>query len=153
MRSWPLVIEPSGCPGWQWLAIGLHLVAAAVPWLAGCTPPLAAVLMFAALAGLPASLRAIPGRLAGVRRLTVETAAVTLTLRGGREVPASVQGSSQAWRDAVLLRLSWPGGAAAWWVPRAAVDPGQFRRLKAAVRHGVLRAPPAGRRPQRSGDG
>jgi len=34
----------------------------------------------------------------------------------------------------VLLRLSWDGGRATWWLPRTAVPANDFRRLKAGIR-------------------
>ncbi|MCC7197931.1 MAG: hypothetical protein IT483_00315 [Gammaproteobacteria bacterium] len=134
MQSLPLAIEPPACPAWQLVAGGLHGAAAAIPWLAGCTPGVAALLSLTALAALPWTLAAIPGRFSRVVALRAERGRVSVRLRDGSEVAADVLPSSWAARDGVLLRLSWDGGSAAWWLPRTAVPGDDFRRLKAGIR-------------------
>jgi len=113
----------------------LHIAAATLPWLTRCTWALALLLSVLALAGLPASLAAVPGPHGRLRRVRCIGGHWQLWLRGSQTpVEAHPGPGSRVFADWVLLDLSGTAGRHRWLLRRDMVAPAAFRRLKARLR-------------------
>jgi hypothetical protein len=131
MSCWHFRSELSPCPG---LSAGLALVclaAAALPWLAGVPAGPALLLTALALAPLPAAHRSVPGRGCAFRAVAHGPDGLSLAPSTGslRVLPAT-----RVFPGLVLLVAELAGRRQVLWIPRQALPPGDFRRLKAALR-------------------
>jgi hypothetical protein len=134
MSSWNVRAEPAPCRGLGRLAVGLHLGAALVPWLAGCSPWLAVALSAACLLALPTMRAALPGRHCAVSSLGYRDGQWLARLADGRQVQADIGGATRVFSGLVVCRLNAANRRYDWWLPRYAVPAGDFRRLKVALR-------------------
>jgi hypothetical protein len=135
MTSFAVAIEPPANPRLAAIALGLHLAAAASPWLARVPPWLAAALTLFALAGLASSLAAVPGphgRLAGIRCNGREWS-VRMHGDGGWQA-AELGAGSRAFAGVAFVDVRAAGRRHAWLLTRESVPPDSFRRLKARIR-------------------
>ena len=114
-----------------------HGLAAAVPWAAGCSTPVALALSVACLATLPWALSGVPGPGCRVRGLRRVPAGWQARLQDGRWVPAEVTVATRVLPGLVVCGLKVAGHRIGWWVPRRSLPAAQFRRLKVAMRTGA----------------
>ncbi|MCU0977082.1 MAG: hypothetical protein MUC71_12355 [Steroidobacteraceae bacterium] len=131
MSCWHFRSELASCPG---LAAGLAiscLAAAALPWIAGVPLGPALLLSALALAPLPAALRSVPGRGCAFTAVAHGSGGLSLPPATGtlRVLP-----STRVFPELVLLRAELDGRRQVLWIPRAALPPADFRRLKVALR-------------------
>ena len=117
------------------MALLLHLAAAASPWIARVTPPLAAALTVLALAGLALTLLRLPGRHCALAALLIDARGCRVRLRGRREfLPAELGAGSRAYPWLLLADIRTGSRRLGWLLPRGSLPAGQFRRLKARIR-------------------
>ena len=135
MTSFAVRIEPAVQPRLAAAVFLLHACAALLPWIAGCRPGVAAVASLLALGGLPWSLAAVPGAPGSLRRLDIDPAGCRVwTVLAPCGIPARLGPRCRVFSGLVALDLRSGGGRLAWLLPRAALAPAEFRRLKARVR-------------------
>ena len=134
MSAWNVDAEPGSCQALAALVVALHAGAALVPWAAGCTPWLGALLSASCLAALPAALRAVPGRGCPLRGLRHADGTWVARLAGGRETAAGVAAGTRVLPGIAFCRVSVGDRTRDWWVPRYALPATEFRRLKVALR-------------------
>jgi len=116
------------------LAWAAHVLAAPVPWAAGCTPGVAVALSAACLLALRITLAALPGRQCPLRAIWCQDGDWSVVMRDGRRVPAQMDGTSRVFARLVVCRLTADGRRFDWWLPAYAVSAADFRRLKVAMR-------------------
>jgi hypothetical protein len=135
MTSFSVALEPAPAPRLAAAALSLHLVVAASPWIARVHAPFAALLTLAALAGLAATLGALPGRHHRLAALALDSRGCRVRARGSPDwIPAELGPRSRAYPAAVLLDLRAAGSRHAWLLTRASVPADPFRRLRAHIR-------------------
>ncbi len=133
MKSWTVDAEPRSCPELVAVALLVHLGAACLPWAVPLPSALAAALSMLALLLWPATLRALPGPHAALRRIAFDEYGWRVWPAGGRWIRAEVSPASRATRGLVVLSVSAGGRRLDWWLPRYALTADQFRHLKVAV--------------------
>ncbi|MDP9198824.1 MAG: hypothetical protein M3O07_06370 [Pseudomonadota bacterium] len=135
MRSFAFVIEPGSQPRLAaWLLL-LHAALALFPWLARCPTLLAWALTAFAILGFCLNLTRVPGRHCRLQALAMADSRCRVRLVGeGIWQAAALGAGTRAYRDCVLLDLRLAGRRVGWLLPRGAVPPDSFRRLKARVR-------------------
>ncbi|MGH8250440.1 MAG: hypothetical protein ACREVI_07040 [Steroidobacteraceae bacterium] len=135
MTSFAIAIEPAPEPRLALLALLVHLAAAAMPWLARCTPLVATALSMLAIAGLLASIARIPGAHCSLRQLAIDATGCRARLAGRRRpVPATFASGTRAYAGLVVIDLRVDGRRRGWLLTRRSVPPDQHRRLRARVR-------------------
>jgi hypothetical protein len=135
MTSFSVALEPPPAPRLAAAALAVHLAVAASPWIARVHAPFAALLSVVALAGLAATLAALPGRHHRLAALTLYGRCCRVRAQGSPDwMPAELGPRSRAWPAAVLIDLRAAGRRHAWVLTRASAPAGTFRRLKARIR-------------------
>ena len=135
MTSFAVAIEPGAQPRLAAAVFLAHVLAAAWPWFAGAVPPLAASLSSVALAGLVLSLGFVPGRHCRLRAIALEDRDCRVRLSGQPLwLPARLGAGARAYAPLVLIEVLVDGRRLGWLLPRAALPPDEFRRLKARIR-------------------
>lgn len=135
MTSFAIALEPRAEPRLAAVALGVHLLAAAAPWLARCPVALSVALSLAALGALAATIARLPGRhcrLAGVAWGAAGCHARLAPL--GRWQAATPGRGSRAYAGLVALELVVGGRRRGWLLSRQALPAAEFRRLKARIR-------------------
>jgi hypothetical protein len=136
MTSFAAAIEPAASPRLTTIALFVHSLAAAAPWLARVDARLAALLTLAAIAGFALSLRRLPGR-------HCPLAAIDLDARGSCHarlaqspewLRAELGPGSRAYPSFAVVDIRAGDRRYGWVLPRAALSPNEFRRLKARIR-------------------
>ena len=136
MTSFAATIEPAASPRLTAAALLVHALAAAAPWLARVDAPLAAMLSLAASGGFALSIRRLPGR-------HCPLSAIDLNADGScraRLAPAAdwlhaeLGPGSRAYPSLAVVDIRAGGRRYGWVLPRAALSPNEFRRLKARIR-------------------
>ena len=116
-------------------ALFLHATAAALPWATHCPAGLAMVLSLAAIASLWATLARVPGRHCRLQFLACEDGVWRAGLAGESHAQAVLVGpGTRVYAGLVVLELVTDRGRRGWLLPRRALNPVQFRRLKARLR-------------------
>ena len=136
MSSWGVEAALRPCPSLAATVITVHVAVAAVPWLAGCEGWIAGCLSALAFVGLVHALQAVPGRTCRVRVLRFYGGSWAVSSSGTSLGSARLLASSRVLPEAVFCRLLAGGQMLDVWIPRHALPPGDFRRLKVAVRCG-----------------
>lgn len=135
MTSFPVTIEPRPEPRLAAAALLLHLSAAALPWVARCPTSLAVLLSLLASAAFIATLARLPGRHCRLQGLVYRGDAWRARLAGEAcDRPADVGPGTRVHSELIVLDLATGRGRLGWLLTRGAMDPGQFRRLKARLR-------------------
>lgn len=135
MTSFDIRIEPAPAPGLAAIAAIGHLAVAAIPWLLGVPPALAAVLSLAALAGLASTLSCLPGRHHPLQSFVAEGSLTHARLAGSAGfVPATLGAGSRAYGGLAFMDIRAGTRRFVWLLPRHSLAPGPFRRLKARIR-------------------
>jgi hypothetical protein len=135
MTSFRVAIEPREQPRLAAAAVLAHGLAAAAPWIARVAAPLAAPLTLLALIGLVATLARVPGRHGSLAALVIDGEGCRVRLAKCREwLPARLTPASRAFALLVSIELEVGGRRLGWLLPRGALPPREFRRLKARVR-------------------
>ncbi|MBX3704051.1 MAG: hypothetical protein KF822_09775 [Steroidobacteraceae bacterium] len=135
MTSFALEIEPAAQPRLAALLTLGHALAAACPWLANCPTGIAAAASLLALGGLWATLCRVPGARGRLQALRLVPSGCQVRLSGAAEwQPATLTPGTRAWAGLVAIEVRLEGTRAGWLLPRQAVTPDQFRRLKALIR-------------------
>lgn len=135
MTSFSVAIEPQSQPRLAATAFLVHVLAAAWPWLAGVLPALAGCLSGVALAGLVLSLGFVPGRHCRLRTFAWDGRDCRVRLSGRPPwLPARLGNGARAYASLVLIVVLVGGRRLGWLVPRSALPPDDFRRLKARIR-------------------
>lgn len=135
MRSETFAPDPGACRPLASVLCAVHGLGALVPWLAGCSPPLAAGLSLLCLASLTWTLTGVPGsRRCPIVALACGAAGWQALLPDGRWASAWPSGATRVLPGLVVCRLRAGDRRVEWWVPRAALPAVQFRRLKVALR-------------------
>lgn len=135
MTSFAAAIEPAAQPRLAAAVFLVHILAAAVPWLARSAPALAVALSMLAIVGFVSTLARVPGR-------HCRLAAIAFDGRGCRArlaaqcafVQAELGGGARAYASLVSLEVTVAGRRLGWLLPRGALPPDDFRRLKARIR-------------------
>lgn len=135
MNSSLIELEPEPCPRLAAAVLVLHVAAAALPWVTRCDWPVGLLLSVLALAGLPASLAAVPGPHCRLRRAQCRGGQWQVWLQGGgAPAPASPGPGSRVFADWVVLEFRSSAGRHRWFLLRRMVTPADFRRLKVRLR-------------------
>jgi hypothetical protein len=135
MTSFAVALEPAAAPRLAALALAVHGTAALCPWIARVPAALALPLSLAALASLGSSIRTLPGRHHRLAALALEGRSCRVRLRGSEEwLPAELGPRCRAFAGLALLDVRAGRRRFAWLLPRDAVPPDPFRRLKARLR-------------------
>jgi hypothetical protein len=135
MKSFAVAIEPPAQPRLAALALAVHAVAAASPWLAHVAPPAAAALSLIALSGLVATLSRVPGRHCRLAAVAFDARGCRARIAGASAYgPACFGAGSRALPCLVSLELDVDGCRLGWLLPGWALAPGDFRRLRARIR-------------------
>ncbi len=135
MTSFAVAIEPDPPPRLAAVALFAHLGAAASPWLARVTPPLAMALTLLALSGLALTLGRLPGRHCALAALLIDARGCRVRLRGRQDFLAAELGQgSRAYPWLALVDIRAGGRRFGWLLPAGSLPPGQLRRLKARIR-------------------
>lgn len=137
MSCWHFHSELRDCPGLGAGLAAVVLLAAALPWVAGVPAPWALVLTALSLAVLPASLQSVPGRWCPVKAIAGGPDGLRLLPAGSAATPRA---ATRVLPGLVLLHAEAGGRRQLLWLPRAALPPAAFRRLKVALvaaRHGA----------------
>jgi hypothetical protein len=134
MNSWNVRAEPAPCRGLIRLAWAGHVAAALAPWVAGCTPAVAAALTATCLLALRITLAALPGPHCRLRALCCQDGEWSLLMSDGRHGPAQVDRATRVFTSLVVCRLVAGGRRFDWWLPAYAISAAEFRRLKVAMR-------------------
>lgn len=135
MTSFAVEIEPPAQLRLAALALMVHLAAAASPWIARCPASIALALTLLALGGFFATITRIPGPHCGLQALLLDASACQVRVtENGPLLPASIGGRTRAYPELVVLEVIVGGRRRGWLLPRRAVAPAQFRRLKALIR-------------------
>jgi len=113
----------------------LHTGIAALPWLTRCPTPLAIVLSALAVIGFVGNIGRVPGRHCRLQAVAVDQAGWRVQLAGETAWrAATLEPVSRALAAGVLLELRSGGGRRGWLLPRQALPPASFRRLRARIR-------------------
>lgn len=135
MTSFPVEIEPSLQPRLAAGVLLLHLLAAALPWVSRCPAWLAGSLSVLALGGLAATLACLSGPHCLLQRLAYREESWHAMLAGDRsEVPAQLGPGTRVYAGLVVVDVRAQRGRMGWLLPRAALPPVEFRRLKVRLR-------------------
>ena len=135
MTSFPVECEPRPEPRLAAAALVLHASAAALPWATRCAPWLAVPLSVFALAAFAATLARLPGLHCRLQGLVVRGADWHVMHAGGACAwPARVGSGTRVYAGLIVLDLVAGHRRLGWLLTRGAMDPGQFRRLKARLR-------------------
>lgn len=135
MTSFAVAIEPVPQPRLAAGVLVAHLFAASSPWLARCPPVLAASLTALAIAGFIATLGRVPGRHCPLAAFALDERGCRVRLAGHDGfVPATFGNGTRAYAALVCVEIVVAGRRLGWLLPRAALPPGDFRRLKARIR-------------------
>lgn len=135
MNSFPVELEPEASPRLAAMLLLLHLAAAALPWMTHCTRLLALSLSGMVLAGLVVSLAGLPGPHRRLQRAGCRDGRWQVRLQGlDRPYRARVGPATRVHAGWVFLDLRTEVGRLGWLLQRAAVQPDEFRRLKARLR-------------------
>ena len=135
MTSFAVALEPAASPRLAFLAVAVHVAAAASPWYARVPGWLAVPLTVAALASLATSLAAVPGPHHRISALRIDGASCRIRLRGSQSwQPAKIGPGSTAFAGVAFLDIRTGGGRLSWLLTRSAAPAGSFRSLKARLR-------------------
>jgi hypothetical protein len=135
MTSFAVAIEPAAEPRLAAAVLLVHLAAAASPWLARTAPPIAATLSILAIAGLVSTLGHVPGRHCMLLALAIDGRGCRVRLAGRRRwLRARIGTGARAYASLVFVEVVCAGRRLGWLLPRRALPPGDFRRLKARIR-------------------
>lgn len=116
-------------------ALLLHVAAATLPWVTRCPIWLAASLSLLALSALAATLGRLPGHHCRLRGLAWRGDGWRVRFAGKDcEVPARAGPGTRVYAGLIALDLLAGQGRLGWLLTREALDPAQFRRLKARLR-------------------
>ena len=132
--AWDVDVRPQACPGLVALVAVLHAAVGTAPWVAGCEPPVAALLSGVAWLAWRAARRAVPGPAATLRRLRSAGPRWFATLDDGVERPAEVLPGSRVLARFVFCQVQVAGQKLDWWLPGDALPASAFRRLRVALR-------------------
>ncbi len=136
MTSFAAAIEPAAAPRVAAVALLVHSLAAAAPWLARVEAPLAALLTLGAIAGFALSLRRLPGRhcpLAAIE-LDASGSCYARLSRSPEWLRAELGPGSRAYASLAVVDIRAGDRRYGWVLPRAALSQDEFRRLKARIR-------------------
>jgi hypothetical protein len=134
MTSFTLAIEPAPQPRLAAAGCLVHAAAAASPWIAHCPPGVAAVLSALAATACWMTLARVPGAARGLRAVEWRPGRCLAQLAGAGWRPATLDRRSRAYASLVLLELRVDGRRVGWLLPRRALAPAAWRRLKALIR-------------------
>ena len=135
MTSFAVDLEPAASPRLAFLALAIHVAAAASPWITRVPGWLAIPLTVAALSGLASSLAAVPGPQHRIVALKIDAAGCRVRLRGSRSwQPATIGPKSAALAGIAFLDIRTGGGRLTWLLPRSGAPAESFRGLKARLR-------------------
>ncbi|HEX9708039.1 MAG TPA: hypothetical protein VGA24_10415 [Steroidobacteraceae bacterium] len=135
MKSFAVTIEPAAGPRLAAVAFLVHLAAAASPWFARAEPLIAAALSVLAIAGLVSTLGRVPGGHSALCALAFDGRGCRVRLTGRRRwLRAKVGTGARAYASLVLVEVVVAGKRLGWLLPRWALPPDDFRRLKARIR-------------------
>ena len=135
MTSFAVALEPAASPRLAFLAVAVHVAAAASPWYARVPAWLAISLTVAALASLASSLAAVPGPHHRISALRIDRASCHVRMRGSQTwQPATIGPVSAAFAGVAFLDIRTGGSRLTWLLTRSAASPGSFRSLKARLR-------------------
>jgi hypothetical protein len=135
MTSFPVEFEPPPQPRLAAAALLVHAAAAALPWVTRCPPGLSVALSLSAIASLWATLARVPGRHCRLQVLACENGLWHARSAGGSHAQAVLIGpGTRVYAGLVVLELVTGRGRLGWLLPRRALNPVQFRRLKARLR-------------------
>ena len=136
MTSFAIAIEPAAAPRLAALALLVHGLAAAAPWLARADAPFAALLTLAAIAGFALTLRRLPGRHCPLAAIDLD-AGGSCRARFSQSpawLCAELGPGSRAYPSLAVVDIRAGGRRYGWVLPRAALSRNEFRRLKARIR-------------------
>jgi hypothetical protein len=135
MTSFAAVLEPAPQPRLAALVTILHAVAAALPWLTRCPPPIAAGASALAAMGLWASLARVPGPHGRLQAVALDAGGCRVRLAGSTAwTAAELSPASRVSKDWALVEVRAGRQRLGWLLPRACLPPDAFRRLKALIR-------------------
>ena len=136
MTSFAAAIEPAASPRLAAAALLVHIVAGTTPWLARVDAPLATLLSLAAIAGLVLTVCRLPGRHCTLSALDLDAGGDchARLLQSGDWICAKLGAGSRAYPSLAIVDIQVGGRRYGWVLPRAALPPGEFRRLKARIR-------------------
>lgn len=135
MTSFHVDCEPRPQPRLAAAALLLHVAAATLPWATRCPIWLAASLSLVALVSLAATLGRLPGRHCRLHGLACRGDGWRVRLAGKPcEVPARAGPGTRVYAGLIVLDLAAGQWRLGWLLTREALDPAQFRRLKARLR-------------------
>ena len=135
MTSFAVDLEPAASPRLAFVALAVHVAAAASPWVAHVPGGLAIALTMASLAGLASTLAAVPGPHHRMSALRIDASGCRVRLRGTQSWQrATIAPGSTALADIAFLDIRCEGRRLTWLLTRQAVPAGSFRGLKARLR-------------------
>ena len=135
MKSFPFECEPRPEPRLAAVILLLHASAAVLPWATRCPGWLAAPLSVLAAAALASTLGWLPGRHCRLQGVVVRGSEWQARQAGDVcELPALVGPGTRVFAGMVVLDLSVGRRHLGWLLTRRAMEPCQFRRLKARLR-------------------
>lgn len=135
MRSFAVRLEPAASPRLAAAALLLHLLCAAIPWLARVPAPLAVALSALAIAGFLHTLSRLPGRHCRLAAARHDGRAWQIRLAGGGQwQPAELLAASRAYPGLVHVALRSGRRRFGWLLSRDSLPAAEFRRLKARIR-------------------
>jgi hypothetical protein len=112
-----------------------HLVVALYPWITGCPAWLAGSLSLLALAGFAGTLGHVPGRHCQLQGLDWTDKVWRARVgRDAHEMAVRIGPGTRVFRGLVVLDLRAEDERLGWLLPRAALGPEEFRRLKVRLR-------------------
>lgn len=135
MTSFAVAVEPRAAPRLAAAVTLFHLASGVSPWIARMPAPLAAAASFAAATSLALTLACLPGRHCSLVKLRIDRRGFRVRLAGLRRWRQAWLGPrSRAYASIVFLDLRTTGRRRGWLLPRTAMPPAEFRRLKAWIR-------------------
>ncbi len=135
MTSFAVECEPRSQPRLAAGALLVHLLAAAWPWFTRCPPWIAATLSLFAILGLAATLARLPGAHCRLQGLSFRDDGWHVRLwRESGDGPAVIGRGTRVQAGLIALDLLAGRQRLGWLLTRSAMDPDQFRRLKARLR-------------------
>jgi hypothetical protein len=135
MTSFAVSIKPGPQTRLAAVVLLIHIVAAAMPWIARVESAFAALLSVLAIGGLALTLARVPGRHCALAAVAVDGRGCRVRLAGRRVWQAAeVDTGARAYGSVVHLVLRVDGQRLGWLLTRRAVPDADFRRLRARIR-------------------